>query len=147
MLRTVAPATAGILVWFSCLACATHEPLPRASAMPENLVLSVQAETAGDTVRFTLQVTNAGTAPVELTFPTGQTFDFVVRDGDREVWRWSQGRMFTQMLQTVTLAAGETQTYTATWAPPAGLSGNLQVFGTLTALDHRVQQGAHFRLP
>ena len=34
---------------------------------------------------------------VELDFPDGQTHDFVVLDAaGSEVWRWSDGRMFTQ---------------------------------------------------
>jgi hypothetical protein len=49
----------------------------------------------------TLTVTmrlNAGPAPYQVTFPTGQTYDVVLRDPDGAVvWRWSEGQAFLQM--------------------------------------------------
>lgn len=48
------------------------------------------------------------TEPVTLTFPSGQTFDLVLRNGDGEVvYRWSDGKMFTQIVRSVTFS-GET---------------------------------------
>ena len=54
-----------------------------------------------DRVRFAFHITNNANKRLELTFPSGQTHDIVVIDGGgREVWRWSEGRMFTQALQS-----------------------------------------------
>src|SRR5438045_4383755 len=40
-------------------------------------------------VRLALHVANTGRKRVELTFPSGQTYDFVVLDSvGRELWRW-----------------------------------------------------------
>ncbi len=45
---------------------------------------------------------------IELTFPTGQTHDFVILDSaGREMWRWGSGRMFTQTLRNKLLGGGE----------------------------------------
>jgi hypothetical protein len=53
-----------------------------------------------DGIEFTFRVTNNASRKLELLFPTGQTHDLVVVDSlGREVWRWSEGRMFTQALQ------------------------------------------------
>src|SRR3954470_2896106 len=44
-------------------------------------------------VRLAFHVVNTGKKRVELTFPSGQTYDFVVLDSvGREMWRWANGR-------------------------------------------------------
>ena len=61
------------------------------------------------TLRFSLDVTNVGKKNVELTFPDGQTHDFIVLDSvGRAVYRWGEGRMFTQSVQNRTIDGGET---------------------------------------
>lgn len=63
----------------------------------------------GSEISLALHVVNNTRKSVELTFPTGQTHDFVVLDSaGREVWRWAAGRMFTQTLRNKLLAGGET---------------------------------------
>ena len=62
-----------------------------------------------DGITLAMVVVNNTKKSVELTFPTGQTHDFVVVDSSgREVWRWAQGRMFTQTLRNKLLGGGET---------------------------------------
>jgi hypothetical protein len=111
------------------------------------LAASLHTESFADSVRFHLRVTNASEAPVELTFPTGQSFDFVVLQNGREVWRWSGDRMFTQAIREERLAPGETRSFSAEWQPPASLRGELEVRAVLTALEHRLEQRSHFRIP
>jgi len=81
------------------------------------------AATVDGDVEFTFTVTNTGSDTVALTFRSGQRADVTVTDtetGD-EVWRRSQGRMFTQAISTVELSAGETLDRSFTWSdPPAG---------------------------
>ena len=58
---------------------------------------------------FDLALTNAGKKHVELAFPDGQTHDFTVIDSaGREVYRWAEGRMFTQSVQNKLLDGGDT---------------------------------------
>ena len=65
--------------------------------------------TQGPEISFALHVVNNTKKSVELTFPTGQTHDFVIVDSlGREVWRWAEGRMFTQTLRNKLLGGGET---------------------------------------
>ena len=126
--------------------CATNQHTPEpASSGP--LVPSLQVQTSGDTVRFSLQVTNASSTAIPLEFSSGQSFDFaVVRDG-REVWRWSADQMFTQALRNETIAPGATRSYTALWNPPAGMRGEFTASGMLTATNHPIGQSAIFQLP
>lgn len=79
---------------------------------------ALDAEVGPDEVTFVVTVTNAGTEPVDLTFPTGQTVDVTVRRGGDVVWRWSDTRVFTQMTRSVTFDAGESRTYEASWTDP-----------------------------
>jgi hypothetical protein len=126
--------------------CARPEP----AAAPDGgspLLASVQATTFGsDSAVFSLQVTNVTTAPLALSFSSGQQFDFIVLRGTQEVWRWSSEQMFTQAFRTETLAPGETETYTATWAPLPGSGGEYTVRALLTARNAPVEQTTRFRL-
>jgi hypothetical protein len=79
---------------------------------------SVTATVRADRVEFEYTVENAGDAPEELTFRSGLTADFAVLDGGAEVWRASDGRMFTQALQSETIAPGDTTTFPGVWEDP-----------------------------
>src|SRR5438477_12716781 len=59
-------------------------------------------------IRLALHVMNTSKKRVELVFPSGQTYDFVILDTlGREMWRWGNGRMFTQALRNKSLEGGE----------------------------------------
>jgi hypothetical protein len=111
------------------------------------LLPSLQVYTAGGDVGLVLQVTNTAAEPVGLNFRTGQSYDFVVRDGEREIWRWSDDQMFTQALRQEELAPSASLRFEATWRPPPGLEGEFEVVGLLTATDHPLGQSTRIRLP
>jgi len=74
-------------------------------------------------VRFALHLVNTTKKRVELVFPSGQTYDFIVLDTlGREMWHWANGRMFTQALRNKLIGAGEEldleETWTAATLPP-----------------------------
>ncbi len=55
--------------------------------------------TPGEPILFTLKVMNDASKPISLSFPTAQRFDLLMQNQQgREVWRWSAGRWFAQML-------------------------------------------------
>lgn len=98
-------------------------------------------------VRFALHVTNRADKNVELMFPSGQTHEFIVKDAaGKEVWRWSEGRMFTQALQSKLLAGSETTTYQESWTAGAR-SGRYTVVASLRSTNHDIVQLAEFTLP
>ena len=73
-----------------------------------------------DDVRFAFEVTNAGTKKLELTFADGRTHDLVVLDSlGREVWRWSDGRIFTQSMQNRVLRTSDQLRYEEAWGAPS----------------------------
>ncbi|MCC6770354.1 MAG: hypothetical protein IT360_03995 [Gemmatimonadaceae bacterium] len=110
------------------------------------VVSSFDVSTQGD-VRFALHVTNNAGKRMELTFPSGLTHDIVVLDDlGREVWRWSEGRMFTQTLQNRILDASETVSYAAEWQPETA-HGAFVAVASLRSENHPVEQRVRFVLP
>ncbi|HEY4303359.1 MAG TPA: BsuPI-related putative proteinase inhibitor [Gemmatimonadaceae bacterium] len=71
---------------------------------------------AQNDVRLALDVKNVGGKHAELTFQSGQAYDFVVVDSvGREVWRWSGGRMFTSGVQNKQLGVGDMMQLSENW--------------------------------
>lgn len=137
-------------LWLTALTglmgCATVEDGSERMDLAD-LLPSVQAAAQGDSVEFLLQVTNTTGSAVDVVYPTGQSFDFVVSDsGGREVWRWSADRMFTQAVRAEELAPGETITHSAVWWAADQPRGEYSVLGTLTVADRAVQQRTEFTL-
>ena len=75
---------------------------------------------AGQPVILSLVVENAGPAPILVTAPSGQLYDFAVLKGDRDVWRWSADRAFPMQITEWTLAPGERRVFSETWRPASG---------------------------
>jgi|AntRauTorcE11898_2_1112593.scaffolds.fasta_scaffold16077_3 hypothetical protein len=85
------------------------------------LECTVSIERARDDIEITLAATNTGEEPVELTFTDGQTIEVVASREGAEVWRYSDGRMFTQALRFETVVPGEQLSESVAWSkPPAG---------------------------
>jgi len=95
-------------------------------------------------LELALTVTNEGDEPITLRFRTGQRADFAAYEsvgagGSRDepapdadlVWRYGDGRLFTQALDSETLQPGASTTYEGTWADPP--PGAFLIVGSLTA--------------
>jgi hypothetical protein len=125
-LRLVVSLAACVLLALACAprsraTAADHEKSPPPAPTHGELATVLLPERRGADTEISLNIENTGAKLVELRFPSGHTHDFVVLDAnEREVWRWSEGRMFTQALQTKQLKRGDVLAYSATWkdAPP-----------------------------
>ena len=105
---------------------------------------TVQVE--NKTLRFGLDVSNVSRKSVELTFPDGQTHDFVVLDSaGREVYRWGATRMFTQSVQNRTIEGGETLRI-AEQASPSLPQGSYVAVATLRSTNFPMQERAAFEV-
>ena len=121
--RTDRCARSTVLLWFvlAAVSCAGEETL----AAPDFETRLVLKDTAGtetntfqhrDRITIAVIIRNRSDAPQTLTVPSSQTHDCIVYSGDKkEVWRWSAGRMFAQMITELTLAPGESRTFTTSW--------------------------------
>jgi hypothetical protein len=103
---------------------------------------SVTASVESDRVEFEYTVENAGDDPVEVTFRTALKADFAVLEGDDEVWRASDGRMFAQMLSTETIDAGDDETFTGEWDDPS--TGDYAVVATLNTTGNDAEARTDF---
>lgn len=118
-----------------------HEPRTD-TKVDSHLLVNVVKHTA----RFALQVKNVGRKHVELKFPNGQAYDFVVLDDSgREVWRWSTGRMFTQGVQNRLLGSGEAMNADGAWA--TGKPGRYTVVARLNSTNFPTEERSEFVLP
>jgi hypothetical protein len=96
----------------------------------------------GQPVTFAFTVTNPGDDPVSLQFRDSCKADFAVYEGDEEYWRWSEGRMFTQVLQETSLSSGERETFEAAWENPG--SGRYTGRAELEAANHTCEAETTF---
>ena len=122
---------------------------PRRARLKDSaLDAQLYVRTDASPLRLALHVVNTSKKRVEVTFPTGQTHDFVVLDtAGREVWRWGNGRMFTQTLRNKLLAAGASleleEELKSVKLPP----GRYVARGTLVSNNYPVTQEAEFTVP
>jgi hypothetical protein len=97
-------------------------------------------------VRLALHVVNTTKKRVELTFPSGQIYDFTILDSlGNEVWRWGKGRMFTQTLRNKLLAAGDAMDLEETWKSPLP-AGRYTARASLTSLNFPIVEQYEFRI-
>jgi intracellular proteinase inhibitor BsuPI len=115
--------------------------------MDGKLVPSLNVARIGEQVRFTFNVANAGSRRVEVKFPTGQTHDIVVLDSaGRELWRWAEGRMFTEARQYRAIGGGDSLVLEDGWnRPPA--SGKLVAVAVLKSTNYPIEHRIEFTLP
>jgi hypothetical protein len=115
---------------------------PKSARIDSKLNVAV----ANQGVRLALDVKNVGDKYAEITFPDGQSYEFVVVDSvGREVWRWSNRRMFTQGVQNRQLGTGESMQLSEMWAPNAK-PGRYTVIATLKSSNYPVEQRANIVL-
>jgi len=69
----------------------------------------------GEPIIITLKIFKYTEEDFIFHFNTSQRYDFIIEDEERnEVWRWSEGRMFAQMLEEEILGPSNSEvTYTA----------------------------------
>jgi hypothetical protein len=96
-----------------------------------------------DGIEFAFRVTNNASRKLELLFPSGQTHEIVVVDSvGREVWRWSEGRMFTQALQNKVLESSASLSWDAAWraeVPPGRYVAIASLLSESKPIEERVE--------
>ena len=95
----------------------------------------------------TLNVVNAGSRRLEVKFPSGQTHDIVVLDSaGRELWRWAEGRMFTEARQYRSIGGGDSLVLEEGWENP-GVTGKLVAVAVLKSTNYPIEHKVEFTLP
>lgn len=88
-----------------------------ATVTEQNPRLELTAARQPGGYRFTLTVTNTAGSLLPLRFASGQTYDFIVSDPatGREVWRWSRGEFFTQVVRSEAIRPKSAWKFEASW--------------------------------
>lgn len=99
-----------------------------------------------DGVQFALRVVNEGDKKVELNFPSGMTHDIAVLDQQgRQVWRWSDGRLFTAAYQNKVLRSDDTLSFSEAWRSPA--PGRYVAVARLVSENYPMERRVEFAIP
>ncbi|MEN6519997.1 MAG: BsuPI-related putative proteinase inhibitor [Armatimonadota bacterium] len=101
-----------------------------------------QSYSLGEAVRITFVVENTTQQDIVFRFPSGQIYDIWVEKDNKEVWRWSRGKFFTQALTSITLKPGEKRTFEVTWNQTSNdgqqvSPGAYSIFAQLTTMQPR----------
>ncbi|QCS43165.1 BsuPI-related putative proteinase inhibitor [Natrinema versiforme] len=107
--------------------------------------LETAADGTRDAVMFVFTVTNSGDEPVDLQFSDACKAEFVLEDDGDEIWRFTEGRMFAQVLSSDALAPGEATTYEAEWSDPD--PGDYTAVAELRAQDEHCAARADVSVP
>jgi hypothetical protein len=129
---------------------ATHHRRDDVPKPQVKLESKLDVAVAAREVHFALQITNIGNKHAELNFPSGQSYDFIVVDSTgHEVWRWAQGRMFTQSVQNHQLGAHDAMRVSETWSPAKmkAKTGRYTAIATLNSTNYPVEERVEFVLP
>jgi hypothetical protein len=119
-----------------------HQTQETVTKLTTNFAVHVEQ----NALRFALDLTNASKKNVELDFPDGQTYDFAVLDSaGREVYRWGEGRMFTQSVQNKMLDGGDTM-HIAERSATSLPQGSYVAVATLRSSNFPVQERVSFEL-
>lgn len=97
---------------------------------------SLEVTVGGDDVGLRFSVVNAGNTPAELTFRDACKADFAVYEDGEEVWRYTDGRAFAQVLTGADLQPGETAVFERAWPSPT--PGDYTAEATLRVREHDV---------
>ena len=96
------------------------------------LTASLDIDASSDTVTFHFHVRTDGTEPEDVQIRSAKVADVAVLDDEEEVWRWSDGQMFAQMMQDVTFEPDKTETYEFEWSNPS--PGDYAAVATLNGM-------------
>jgi hypothetical protein len=139
-------AVLAVLVAVSCTHGGGPLPVDAGAGAPADLAASLGARVHGDTVTFTVHVSNPTSGPVRIEFTSGQRYDFEVGTmvGER-VWQWSAQRSFIAALGFVDLQAGESLEYSEDWT--GARAGEYTVLARVTSSNKPVELRTRFVVP
>ncbi|MCR4432555.1 MAG: S-layer homology domain-containing protein [Caldiserica bacterium] len=106
-----------------------------------------QSYAPGEKVVLHLVLENPGKTPLTLQFSTSQVYDIQITGPGSYFWRWSKGRMFAQVITTITLEPGEKKEFQETWETEPSLSpGEYEVLAWLVSPNLEVQASTQVNL-
>jgi hypothetical protein len=100
--------------------------------MNGRLATGLNVDFRADSVYVTYRVVNVGPESLNLMFRSGQVYDLVFEGAEGELWRWSEGRGFTDALNNQKLVSGDSIVVQTAFVRPKTADGTYQLRGYLT---------------
>lgn len=89
---------------------------PTATLSSNNPRVDVGASLSADGYDITMFVTNISDKLLPFRFGSGQSYDFIIADtSGKEVWRWSRGQFFTQVVRSDSIRPNDKWRFDAKW--------------------------------
>ena len=90
----------------------------RAGDFSVSLTAEPRVVESGESVSLTLTVRNLSEKNRTFEMPSSQTYDFTASEkGGGEIWKWSSGMMFTQIIGSAAIQAEGSKVYKVSWSP------------------------------
>ncbi|WHH57219.1 BsuPI-related putative proteinase inhibitor [Petroclostridium sp. X23] len=85
----------------------------------ESLILNNYQFRRNSLLKILLVKVNLGCKEAELHYNTGQRYEFVIKDRmNTEKWKWSVGKEFVPIDESLALEVGKSKVYSALWRIP-----------------------------
>lgn len=68
-----------------------------------------------ETVRILFTITNNSDSNINLTFNSSQIYNFIIYQGNKAIYNWSQGRFFADVITYLKFQPGETKAFSEKW--------------------------------
>lgn len=81
----------------------------------------------GETVLMNLFKVNLTSRDVNLLYNTTQYYDFAVKQDKKQIWRWSEGKYFLQVIQQKVIGAGEVYRVEEKWQIPENIKPGIYI--------------------
>jgi len=96
--------------------CLGFAPQPAEPQLKVDLFADKAIYQLKEPVKMTLIITNESQKSISAVYSSSQSFDFAVFDQDRkEIWRWSNDKVFAMMLRPFKLPPGKDLRFSTTW--------------------------------
>lgn len=105
-----------------CVSCVGEGPdvsgdLRNVGSVTVTFRISPARAKVGQAVRFSLRLLNNSGRKEELTYATGQRYDFWATSGSRVAWRWSDDEVFTQAITKESISPQTALIFSESWTP------------------------------
>ncbi|MRH44201.1 hypothetical protein GH741_16280 [Aquibacillus halophilus] len=106
-----------------------------------NLEMHVSVEQTDGKLVFQMELKNVGQENLEMMFSSGQQYEIVVKnDSDETVYRYSEGKAFTEALVTKEIASGESIEWNEEWNYSESVLADGNYHAELTLLPTQVNK-------
>ena len=120
--------------------------------LTDKIMVSLDVKISKDPIEFILLVKNKISEPVQICFSSTKKFDFIVSQANREVWRFSSGKMYAQVIIEETIIPGKSLRFTHMWdgrltSGEKLVAGEYQVTALLSTIPELRSNPVIFRMP